>query len=63
MCGKGGVGMDEPKEQKAKKKRKSESRTTLRLPPELEALIKAEAEKQHRSRHNLMLSILWDYFS
>lgn len=51
--------MDESKQGKVK----SEPRTTLRLPDELKELLKKEADKQHRSMHNLMLAILWDYFS
>ena len=53
--------MDEPKHGDGK--RKNEPRTTLRLPDRLKALLKSEAERQHRSVHNLIISILWDYFS
>lgn len=49
----------ESKENVAKK----ETRTTLRIPDELKELIRKEAEEQHRSVHNLILAILWDYFS
>ena len=42
---------------------KKETRTTLRIPDELKELLRDEAKKQHRSTHNLILAILWDYFS
>ncbi len=40
-----------------------ESRTSIKLPDELKELIKKEAEKQHRSIHNMIITILWEYFS
>lgn len=40
-----------------------ETRTTLRIPAELKDLLKNEAARQRRSIHNLILSILWEYFS
>ena len=40
-----------------------ETRTTLRIPSELKQMLKDEAIKQRRSVHNLILSILWEYFS
>ena len=55
--------MEKPEQTKPKKKRTPEKRTTLRLPDELLRKIEAEAENQHRSKHNLMVSILWDYFN
>jgi predicted transcriptional regulator len=39
-----------------------ETRTTLRLPDELKKLLQAEAEKENRSVHNLIITILWKYF-
>lgn len=41
----------------------NDTRTTLRLPDELKEKLQKEAEAQHRSLHNLILSILWEYFS
>ena len=40
----------------------NETRTTLRLPDDLKSKLKAEAEKQNRSIHNLIITILRDYF-
>lgn len=40
----------------------NENRTTLRLPSDLKKMLQEEAAKQHRSVHNLILSILLDYF-
>ncbi|MBR6859823.1 MAG: Arc family DNA-binding protein [Acidaminococcaceae bacterium] len=40
-----------------------ESRTSIKLPNELKELIKKEAKKQHRSIHNMIITILWEYFS
>ena len=40
-----------------------ESRTSIKLPDELKELIKKESEKQHRSIHNMIITILWEYFS
>lgn len=37
-------------------------KTTIILPEELREKLRAEADSQHRSMHNLILSILWDYF-
>lgn len=51
QCSKGGVTMD-----------KKESRTTIRLSDELRALLYEEAKRQNRSVHNLMITILMDYF-
>lgn len=39
-----------------------ETRTTLRLPQELKDKLQKEADNQHRSVHNLILSILYAYF-
>ncbi len=55
--------MEKPEQSTPEKKRKHEKRTTLRLPDELLRKIEAEAANQHRSKHNLMVSILWDYFN
>ena len=41
---------------------KKESRTTIRLSDELRALLYEEAKRQNRSVHNLMITILMDYF-
>jgi hypothetical protein len=37
-------------------------KTTLRLPGDLKELLTAKAKEEHRSVHNLILSILWSYF-
>ena len=37
-------------------------RTTVRIPIELHELLKEEAQRDRRSVHNLILSILWKYF-
>ena len=39
----------------------SETKTTLRIPNDVKEVLKKEAERQHRSLHNLMLAILYDY--
>ena len=39
----------------------SETKTTLRIPNDVKEILKKEAERQHRSLHNLMLAILYDY--
>lgn len=41
----------------------NETRTTLRLPDDLKRLLVEEAEKQNRSIHNLIITILLDYFA
>lgn len=41
----------------------NEPRTTLRLPDELKQKLADEAKKQNRSIHNLIITILRDYFS
>ena len=41
----------------------SETRTTLRLPDDLKELLAEEAKKQNRSIHNLIITILREYFS
>ena len=38
-----------------------ETKTTLRIPNDLKEKLKTEADLQHRSLHNLILSILYDY--
>ena len=40
-----------------------ETRMTLRLPNDLKELIAEEAEKQNRSLHNLIITILREYFN
>lgn len=40
----------------------NEARTTLKLSQELKNKLKSEAEKQHRSVHNLIITILLEYF-
>lgn len=42
---------------------KTEKKMTLRLPIEVYEAIKAEAEKQNRSVHNMIVTILKEYFS
>ena len=39
----------------------SETKKTLRIPNDVKEVLKKEAERQHRSLHNLMLAILYDY--
>lgn len=39
-----------------------ETRTTLRIPEDLKEKLRAEAERQNRSVHNLIITILRDYF-
>lgn len=41
----------------------NETRSTLRLPNELKEKLKKEAKAQHRSLHNLIISILWQYIT
>jgi predicted HicB family RNase H-like nuclease len=40
-----------------------DTRTTLRLPSELKEKLMEEAKKQNRSVHNLIITILQNYFS
>ena len=40
-----------------------ETRTTLRLPDDLKELLVEEAKRQNRSIHNLIITILLEYFS
>lgn len=40
----------------------NDTRTTLRLPDDLKAMLKTEAKKQNRSLHNLIITILREYF-
>ena len=40
-----------------------ETRTTLRIPDDLKKLLTEEAKKQNRSIHNLIITILRDYFA
>lgn len=40
-----------------------ETRTTLRLPSELKTKLQEEAKKENRSLHNMIIVILWKYFS
>ena len=37
-------------------------KTTLRLPGELKELLVNRAKEEHRSVHNLILMILWQFF-
>lgn len=39
-----------------------ETRTTLRIPDDLKQLLVEEAKKQNRSIHNLIITILIEYF-
>lgn len=39
-----------------------ETRTTLRIPEDLKQLLVEEAKKQNRSTHNLIITILIEYF-
>ena len=39
-----------------------ETRTTLRIPDDLKQLLVEEAKKQNRSVHNLIITILIEYF-
>ena len=41
----------------------NETRTTLRIPDDLKRLLETEARKQNRSIHNLIITILRDYFN
>ena len=41
----------------------NELRTTLRIPDELKQKLADEAKKQNRSVHNLIITILRDYFA
>ena len=38
-----------------------ETKTTLRIPNDLKEKLKAESNRQHRSLHNLIISVLYDY--
>ena len=38
-----------------------ETKTTLRIPNDLKEKLKAESDRQHRSLHNLIISVLYDY--
>lgn len=40
-----------------------EGRTSIKLPEDLREKLIEEAEKQNRSVHNLIITILRDYFS
>lgn len=40
-----------------------ETRTTLRIPDDLKQMLVEEAKKQNRSIHNLIITILRDYFT
>lgn len=40
-----------------------ETRTTLRIPDDLKEKLRKEAEKQNRSVHNLIITILREYFA
>lgn len=40
-----------------------ETRTTLRIPDDLKEKLRVEAEKQNRSVHNLIITILREYFA
>lgn len=40
----------------------NETRTTLRIPDDLKKKLVEEAEKQNRSVHNLIITILRNYF-
>lgn len=40
-----------------------ETRTTLRIPDDLKQLLVEEAKKQNRSIHNLIITILRDFFA
>ena len=40
-----------------------ETKTTLRIAPDLKELLKEEAKEQNRSIHNLIITILKEYFS
>lgn len=40
-----------------------ETRTTLRIPDDLKEKLREEAEKQNRSVHNLIITILREYFA
>ena len=40
-----------------------ETRTTLRIPDDLKRLLIEEAKKQNRSVHNLIITILRDFFA
>lgn len=40
-----------------------ETRTTLRIPDDLKKQLEEEAKKQNRSIHNLIITILRDYFA
>lgn len=39
-----------------------ETRTTLRIPEDLKEKLREEAAKQNRSIHNLIITILREYF-
>ena len=41
----------------------TDTRTTLRIPAELKEKLKQEAQKQNRSVHNLIITILYNYFA
>lgn len=40
-----------------------ETKMTLRIPPDLKEQLKGESEKQNRSIHNLIITILREYFA
>ena len=39
----------------------NETKTTLRIPNDLKDKLKEESERQHRSLHNLIISVLYNY--
>ena len=41
----------------------TEGRTSIKLPPEIMEKLRQEAEKQNRSVHNMIVTILKKYFS
>ena len=38
-----------------------ETKTTLRIPNDLKERLKVEADRQHRSLHNLIIAILYEF--
>lgn len=41
----------------------TEGRTSVKIPPEIMEKLRKEAEKQNRSVHNTIVTILKEYFS
>lgn len=41
----------------------TEGRTSVKIPPEIMEKLRQEAEKQNRSVHNMILTILKEYFA